>query len=144
MKAVDTNVLVEAAREEMPHHGKALALVRKLATGAEPWALPWPCVYEFLRVVTHPRVFDPPTAVGVAAGNVATLTSSPSVVMLGEGPRHADWMQRVVRESRATGNHVFDAHIAALLREHGVDEILTRDADFHRFKGLRVTDPYEG
>jgi toxin-antitoxin system PIN domain toxin len=144
VKALDTNVLVHAHRTEMTHHHQAAALVRALATGEEPWSLPWPCVYEFLRVVTHPRVFDPPTPISTALRNVATLLASPSVVMLGEGPRHGDWLRKVLDGSRICGNLVFDAHVAALLREHGVDEIVTSDADFLRFKGLRVTDPYPG
>lgn len=116
--------------------------MRGLATGAEPWALPWPCVYEFLRVVTHPRVFDPPTPLGVALANVATLLLSPSVILLGEGPSHADWMRTVLAESRTVGNQVFDAYIAALMREHGVGEIVTDDLDFHRFESLRVVHPF--
>lgn len=142
MRAVDTDVLVQALREEMPHHRKALAVLRRIATDGEPWALPWPCVYEFLRVVTHPRVFDPPTPNDVALADVATLLASPSVIVLGEGPSHAGWMRTVLTESRATGNQVFDAHIAALLPEHGASEILTGDADFHRFRGLRVVNPF--
>ncbi len=63
MRALDTNVLVYADREETPEHETALRLVRSLATGSEPWILPWPCIYEFLRVVTHPRVFHPPTPI---------------------------------------------------------------------------------
>ncbi len=61
MRAVDTNVLVYADREETPEHHVALKIIRELAMGAEPWTLPWPCVYDFLRVVMHPGVFHPPT-----------------------------------------------------------------------------------
>ena len=63
MQAIDTNVLVYARRVEPQQHEAALRLLRALATGSEPWVLPWPCIYEFLRVVTHPRVFFPPTPV---------------------------------------------------------------------------------
>ena len=60
MIALDTNILVYAHRAELPDHARAMSLLKRLATGWEPWALPWPCIYEFLRVITHPRVFDPP------------------------------------------------------------------------------------
>ena len=63
MRAVDTNILVYARRQEPPEHALARELLRGLAAGVEPWVLPWVCVYEFLRVVTHPRVFYPPTSI---------------------------------------------------------------------------------
>ena len=66
MVAIDTNILVYARREETPFHKEAKELLRNLAEGRGPWALPWPCIYEFLRVVTHPWVFDPPTQLEVA------------------------------------------------------------------------------
>jgi len=64
--ALDTNLLVHARRDEARQHKRARNLLEDLATGDTPWALPWPCVYEFLRVITHPRVFDPPTDLDIA------------------------------------------------------------------------------
>ena len=61
MIAIDTNILVYAHREELPLHRKARARLVGLAEGFEPWALPVFCLGEFLRVVTHPKVFDPPS-----------------------------------------------------------------------------------
>jgi len=142
MIAVDTNILVYARRSEAPHHAQAHTLLERLAQGDQPWALPWPCVYEFLRVVTHPRVFDPPTALEVAMEDLESLIQSPSLVMLGEGPRHEASMRQAVLSGRATGNLVHDAHIAALLLENGVRELWTVDRDFSRFPGLRVVDPF--
>jgi toxin-antitoxin system PIN domain toxin len=139
--ALDTNVLVYARREELPGHAKARALLAKLAEGQTPWALPWPCVYEFLRVITHPRVFDPPTALDTALEDLDSLLASPSLVLLGPGPGHAAHLRRVVEEGRATGNLVHDAHIAALLVEHGVRDLWTLDRDFARFSGIRIVDP---
>jgi len=140
--ALDTNVLVYARREEAPHHQRAIRLLRELAEGDQPWALPWPCVYEFLRVVTHPRVFDPPTPIDVALEDLASLMESPSLVPLGEGPSHAGHLSVTVAEGHATGNLVHDAHIAALLREHGVHEFWTADRDFARFPGLSLRNPF--
>jgi predicted nucleic acid-binding protein len=117
MIALDTNILVHARRAEAPHHAAASRLLRQLAEGPKPWALAWPCVYEFLRVVTQ-------------------------LVMLGEGPAHAGLLERTVHEGRATGNLVYDAHIAALALEHGVRELWTTDRDFARFPGLRVRNPF--
>jgi toxin-antitoxin system PIN domain toxin len=140
--ALDTNILVYARREEAPHHASARRLLRQLAEGDEPWALPWPCVYEFLRVVTHPRVFDPPTEIMAALEDLTTLLESPSLVLLGEGPAHAGHLLHTVRSGQAAGNLIHDAHIAALIREHGIHELWTTDRDFSRFPGLRVKDPF--
>ena len=92
MIAIDTNILVYARREEAPHHRKARSLLTALAEGDQPWALPWPCIYEYLRVVTHPRVFDPPTDLGSALEDLEGLLESPSLSLLGEGPAHAGRM----------------------------------------------------
>jgi toxin-antitoxin system PIN domain toxin len=144
MRAVDTNILVYADREEAPHHLIALRLLRALATGSEPWVLPWPCIYEFLRVVTHPRVFFPPTPIREAWAGIETLLESPSVVLISEGKRHRQVVDDLLRTSSLSGNLLHDAHIAALLLEHGVAEILTADDDFRRFPGLKVTNPFPG
>lgn len=142
MIALDTNILVYARREELPHHKKALEILTDLATGSEPWALPWPCIYEYLRVVTHPRVFHPPTDIDTALEDLDSLLNSPVLVLLGEGSSHQAHMQRVIKSGNASGNLVHDAHIAALLLEHGVSELLTLDRDFARFPGLRTRNPF--
>lgn len=143
MIALDTNVLVYARRREAEHHKAARDLLTRLAEGHEPWALPWPCVYEFLRVVTHPRVFDPPTQLTDALEDLEGLLASPSLRMLGEGPAHAGHLLRAARSGRAVGNLAHDAHIAALVIEHGVTELYTADRDFARFPGVRTRNPFE-
>lgn len=142
MRAVDTNVLVLAHHEQAPEHETARDLLTVLAEGDFPWAIPWPCVYEFLRVVTHPRVFHPPLDVDRALRSIGRVLESPTVLLLSESPRHAEVMERVVSEGRASGNLVHDAHIAALCVEHGVRELLTGDRDFTRFEGFTVTNPF--
>jgi len=140
--ALDTNILVYARRAEAPFHAQARALLADVAEGDRPWALAWPCIYEFLRVVTHPRVFDPPTDLEAALEDVESLLESPSLVLLGEGPAHSAVLREAVLSARATGNLIHDAHIAALLLEHGVRELWSADRDFARFPGLRVRYPF--
>lgn len=143
MIAVDTNILVYAHRPEMPLHEPARAIVEDLARGYRAWALPWPCIYEFARVVTHPRVFSPPSDPELLFEDLDSLLRCPSLTLLGEGPSHWSSMKHAILSSRSAGNLVHDAHIAAMLREHGVDELWTHDRDFGRFPGLRVRFPLE-
>lgn len=142
MQAIDTNVLVYAEIASSRHSQKARELLRELAEGSLPWAIPWPCIYEFLRVITHPRVFHPPTPLEIALNDLTAILDSPAVVLLSETPRHFKVMETIVKESGVTGNLIHDAHIAALCLEHGVTQLLTGDRDFSRFRGLRVIDPF--
>lgn len=144
MIALDTNILVYARRQEATHHHQAKDLLREFAEGESPWALPWPCVYEFIRVVTHPRVFDPPSEMDVVLNDLESLLQSPSLTLLREGSRHAMFMERLIKAGQATGNLVHDAHIAALVVEHGGSELWTADRDFSRFPGIRVHNPFIG
>lgn len=142
MKAVDTNVLVFAEITSSPQHDRAREIVQALAEGITPWAIPWPCVYEFLRVVTHPRVYHPPVPMDRALRDLHAILGSPSLLLLSETSRHSETMTTVLGESGSAGNLVHDAHIVALCLEHGVTEILTGDRDFRRFSGVTVTDPF--
>jgi uncharacterized protein len=142
MIALDTNVLVYARRTESPHHAEAAELLTRLAEGSEPWALPWPVIYEFVRVVTHPRVFDPPSPLHGIVSDLQSLLASPSLTMIGEGPDHVRQMSAHLLGGAASGNLAHDAHIAALVVEHGVTELLTADRDFARFPGVRTRNPF--
>lgn len=142
MRALDSNILVFAEVRGSPQHARAREVLRECSEGAAAWAIPWPCLYEFLRVVTHPRVYHPPVPAEVALADLRAVLASPSLVLLAETARHTEVMEAVVRASGATGNLIHDAHIAALCIEHGVTELITGDLDFRRFAGLRVLDPF--
>ncbi|MGH9449592.1 MAG: TA system VapC family ribonuclease toxin [Terriglobia bacterium] len=144
MQAIDTNVLIYAEVESNKRHAAARELLTNLAQGDLPWAIPWPCIYEFLRVVTHPRVFHPPVPLEIVLADLKNILLSPSLVLLAETDRHASVLEEAVRGAGATGNLVHDAHIFALCLEHGVSELLTADRDFSRFRGVRVLNPFEG
>jgi toxin-antitoxin system PIN domain toxin len=136
--AVDTNILIYADREEMPLHALAIARLRALAEGDAAWALPVFCIGEFLRVVTHPRLFDPPTPPDEAVASIFALLESPSVRLLVPGTRFMPLLRDAMREGAVFGNLVFDAQIVALCLEHGARTLLTEDRDFTRFRGITV------
>ena len=138
MLAVDTSILIYAHREETELHQPAASWLVTLAQGVQRWALPVFCVAEFVRVVTHDRVFSRPSTVADAARFIEALTDAPTCEVIQPGPEFLRQLFTTAHESEATGNLIFDAQIAALCTEHGVNEILTNDSDFWRFKTLRV------
>jgi toxin-antitoxin system PIN domain toxin len=138
MIAVDTNVLVYAHREEMAQHGTAVGALRQLAEGDDPWALPVFVLGEFLRVVTHPRIFSPPSPRTQAVASLEALLASPTVRVLGPGERFWALLREVADEGQATGNLVLDAEIVAVCREHAVATILSADRDFRRFPSITL------
>ncbi len=139
MIAVDTNILVYAHRAELPQHDRARRRLIALAEGAEQWAIPVFCLGEFLRVITHPRLFDPPFTTDEACEALTRILRSPSVVVLLPGERFSPLLLQTVAEADAGGNLVFDAQIAALCLEVGVSALLTEDRDFARFASLSIT-----
>ena len=142
MQAIDTNILIFAEMQSSKHHAVALKILKGLATGNSPWAIPWPCIYEFLRVVTHPRVFHPPVPLDVVLKGLQNVLASPSLLLLAETDRHGPLLDQTLRQAGATGNLIHDAHIAALCLEHGVSELITGDRDFSRFAGIKVINPF--
>lgn len=141
MIAVDTNLLVYAHREDSQWHTIAYERIRELAEGRAPWALPWPCVHEFLAIVTHPRIFNPPTPLTMAIDQVAAWIESPSLHLLAETEQYWSDLRETLAAAKVTGSRIHDARIAALCRLHGVRELWTADRDFGRFTGLVVRNP---
>ena len=138
MIAVDTNVLVYAHRSGLQQHASALVWLRHLAEGNVPWAVPVFCLGEFVRVVTHPRILDPPSTLDQALTALRGILSSPTARVLSPGPRYPTFYEEAVREADARGNLAFDAQIAAVCQERGATRLLTLDRDFARFQGIRV------
>jgi uncharacterized protein len=141
MIAVDTNVLVHAHRADSQFHERARGAVRALAEGVAPWSIPWPCVHEFLAIVTHPRIFDPPTPPRHAVAQLQAWMRSGGVQMLGELPDHLETLAKLLEASKVTGARIHDARIAALCTAHGVTELWTADRDFSRFPKVKTKNP---
>ena len=144
MIAVDTNILVYAHRRDSPFHDAALQRMTELAEGRSAWALPWPCLHEFIGIVTHPRIYKTPTPLAGALDQVDAWLGSPSVTLLAESADHWSTLEPLLLASRVSGPQVHDARIAALCLQHGVRELWTADRDFGRFAPLRSVNPLVG
>jgi uncharacterized protein len=107
------------------------------------WAIPWPCLHEFLAIVTHPRIYAPPTPLAPALDQVDAWLESPTLALLTESPSHWPELRALLTSGRVSGAQVHDARVAALCRQHGVREreLWSADRDFSRFGGLRVVNP---
>jgi toxin-antitoxin system PIN domain toxin len=142
--AVDTNILVYAHREDSPFHRIAASRIASLAEGEADWAIPWACLHEFLAIVTHPRIYSPPTPIDAALRQVHAWIESPTLVLLTESEQHWAELRLAVTSGRTTGPRVHDARIAALCRQHGVRQLWSADRDFTRFPELAVLNPLVG
>lgn len=144
MFVVDTNVLVHAADQDSPFHAPCRAALERWRSQAGAWFVTWSVLYEFLRVATHPRASRRPLSIGKAWSFLDALLASPGLKVLTATDRHAAVARSVFDGTPGlTGNLAHDAHVAVLMREHGVRRIYTRDADFRRFPFLEVVDPLE-
>lgn len=142
MFVVDTNVLVYAANKDSPEHQQCREAVETWRRQTTPWYLTWGIVYEFLRITTHPSVLSKPWSLKSSWKFIGAILVSKSVGILIETDRHENILSELINEIPAlSGNMLHDAHTAALMREHGIGKVVTRDTDFHRFKFLEVVDP---
>lgn len=112
--------------------------------GRRPWAIPWPCVNEFVAIATHPRLYAPPSSAAQAFEQLDAWFESPKLVLLGEGPNHLAELKRLALGAQIVGRGIHDARIAALCLQHGVRELWTFDRDFSRFPQLKTRNPLVG
>lgn len=139
--AIDANLLLYASDESSSVHEAARTLLEQIASGPDLVYLFWPVAMGYLRIATHPRVFERPLTTEEALGNLGRLVERPHVRTPGEGDRFWPALLSVTRETYVRGNLIPDAHLVALMREHGVSKIWTRDRDFRKFDGIDVIDP---
>ncbi len=141
MIALDTNLLVYSHREDSQFHVPAWERICQLASQRSAWAIPWPCVHEFLAIVTHPRIYKPATPLSVALETVRSWLEAPNLVLLCEGPDYFEVLSQLLESGQISGPKVHDARIAALCLSHGVRELWSADRDFSRFPALKVRNP---
>lgn len=141
MIAVDTNILVYAHRRDSSFHAAAAEILNNLAAGRAAWAIPWTCLHEFLAVVTHPRIYAPPSTRAEAIEQIDIWRESPSLSLLGENDAYWEALKAGIAGAKVAGPMIHDARIAAICESHGVRELWSADRDFSRFKGLTTRNP---
>ena len=144
MIAVDTNLLVYAHRADHEWNEAAHTCLNMLASGRAAWAIPWPCVHEFIAVVTRPKIFDPPSTLKQAIGQINIWAEAPSLSFIGEASQHWATLSRLATHAKVQGGAIHDARIAAICLDHDIHELWTADRDFSRFAGLRLRNPLVG
>ena len=144
MLALDTSLLAYAVNRHAPEHARAARVVETLADGALPWALPWPAVHEFVQLVTHRHAVARALAPAEAWAFVEALLASRSLRLLGPGEGHAAALAELLASLPPGAGVPAGIETAAVLREHGVRELLSADPGMRRFAFLSVRDPVHG
>ena len=142
MVLLDVNVLVYAHRQDSPRHREYLAWLEQLVNSDHAYGLADLVLSGFLRIVTHPRVFNPPSSMTKALAFAKELRDQPTCTAINPGSRHWEIFCRLCKAAEIKGNLVPDAFLAAIAIESG-SEFITADRDYHRFPGLHVRHPLE-
>jgi len=139
--AIDVNILLYASDTNSPHFERAKSFLESCIAKREVFCVGWPTVMIYLRIATHPAVFDHPLSPDEAMANMETLLNLPHARFLSEDDGFWTVYRDVTSEVPARGNLVPDAHLAALLRFHGIKTLYTHDRDFLKFPFLDLRDP---
>lgn len=138
----DANVLLYASDGASPVNSAARRFLDGAAAGGDLLCLAWPTVMAYLRISTHPRIFSAPLTPATALANIEAFAALPHVRFLAEEEGFLDVYREVTGAFPVRGNLVSDAHVAALLKQHGVRTLYTRDADFRKFAFLDLRNPF--
>lgn len=137
---VDTNIFVYASNTRAPEHAVASAVVAEVLAGPQLTTLFWPVLTGYLRLVTRVGTAPNPLTIDEAHANIDALVAAPTVRVVGEGDRFWRCYKHI---GGGRGNEVPDATIVALMLEHGVSTIVTRDRDFRKYPEITVRDPFD-
>ena len=140
--SLDVNLLLYASDRSSDRHEAARRFVESCAAGPELLYLAWPTLTAYLRIATHPRIFAAPLLPDEAMANVSALLALPHVRVVSELEGFLDAYKKVTGNLVVRGNFVTDAHLAAVLFQHGIRTLYSNDRDFRKFTTLDVRDPF--
>lgn len=139
--SIDANILLHASNEESDHHEKARQFIEGRVEDPDLLCLTWGALMAYQRIATHPSIFRMPLSADQAWGNLQSLLALPRCRMIVEQEDFDVEYARLSRQVGVKGNLVPDAHLALILRQHGVSRIYTADTDFRKFEFLEVINP---
>jgi toxin-antitoxin system PIN domain toxin len=140
VKIPDLNLLIYAVDETAKPHAKARPWLEETLSGVEEVGFAWTVLLGFVRLATNPAIFEEPFEAGEAIDQCESWLAQPCATIVTPSIRHLDLLRDLLDPLGTAANLVSDAHLAALAIEHGA-ELLSSDADFSRFPGLRWRDP---
>ena len=140
--SVDVNVLLYASDQADPRNDKAIQFLQNRVSDPELFCIAWSTVMAYIRISTHPSIFSHPLSPEEALGNIENLLDLPRVRVLSEDDDFLVMYRNVVSKFPVRGNLVPNAHLAALLLQHGVRKIFTAESDFKKFEFLEVENPF--
>lgn len=140
--SVDVNILLYASDKSNSRHTLAIRFLESRVSDPDLFCISWQTLMSYVRISTHPSIFSQPLSPGQALSNVESLLELPRVRVLSETEDFLEVYREVTGHFPVRGNLVPDAHLAALLRQHGVGTLYTNDADFKKFDFLGVRDPF--
>ena len=140
--SLDVNLLLYASDRSSDRHDAARQFLESCADGPEVLCLTWPTLMGYLRIATHPGIFASPLAPREALNNITTLLALPHVRSVSERDDFLEVYKHIAGEMTVRGNLVPDAHVAAILFQHGVRTFYSNDRDFRKFDSLDVRDPF--
>lgn len=138
---IDVNILLYASDDSSRMHQEATAFLERCAAGREVFCLAWVTIMSYLRMATHPSIFERPLTHDEAARNIEALLNLPHCRVIGEDEGFWDTYRKITADVPTRGNLVPDAHLAAILSRHGISTLCTHDRDFRKFSFLQVRDP---
>lgn len=136
----DVNILVYAHREDTQNHPAYRLWLEGVLNGDQAYGIADIVLSGFLRVVTHPRMFNPPSTIEQALTFAKEVRNRPNCVVIRPGPRHWTIFEGLCKTANVKGNLVPDAYLAALAIESGSTWITT-DRDYSRFPQLNWQHP---
>jgi toxin-antitoxin system PIN domain toxin len=137
----DANILLYASDESSEFYARAQVFLNDRKEDSDILCLTWPVLMAFQRIATHPSIFSNPMSAETAWGNVQQLLKLPRARVIQETASFALDYAEVSKSAGIYGNLVPDAHIATILRQHGVRRFYTADTDFKKFGFLEVVNP---
>jgi predicted nucleic acid-binding protein len=137
---LDTNVLLRAAAPESAQHPTAVQAVKRLLARGDELLLVPQVLIEFWCVATRPLDVNGYgwTARDAEAEVTKLLEQFP---LLPETPDVFDDWLRLVIQHAVVGKQVHDARIVAMLRVHGIANLLTLNVQDFRTYGIHAVSP---